>query len=282
MNPADIAEAFRAACQEEIEAPKPGNVHIYAGGHGMEAAHFLTSAAAAAGPISTPAASVGTRVLGAVEATFASVGMNTNLGILLLCAPLAAAAERGGDLRLALGDVLAHLARADADQVFRAIARANPGGLGESPRHDVRQSADVGLLAAMQEAAPRDRIAYQYASGFDDIFVTGFAALAEAERAGLRPPLRAVLVYLAFLSEFPDTHICRKFGPEAAVAVQKEAGAVLALFWAERGDCLPSLLAFDRELKARRLNPGTSADLTVAALFAWRLRDGLLIRRNDG
>jgi triphosphoribosyl-dephospho-CoA synthase len=278
---AEIAAAFRAACAEEIEAPKPGNVHVYAGGHDMEAQHFLTSADAAVGPLAAPGASVGARVLGAVDATFAAVGMNTNLGIVLLCAPLAAAAEHGGDLHAALGDILAHLDRADADQVFRAIALANPGGLGESPRYDVHKPAEVGLLAAMQEAAPRDRIAYQYASDFDDIFVTGFFALAEARDSGLTPKLRAVAVYLAFLSAFPDTHICRKFGLETAIAVRKEAGAMLALFRAERGDCLSALLAFDRELKARGLNPGTSADLTVATLFAGRLRDGLPSRRNN-
>jgi triphosphoribosyl-dephospho-CoA synthase len=282
LNRTDIAEAFRAACREEIAAPKPGNVHVFAGGHDMEAAHFLASADAAAGPISAPGASVGARVLGAVEATFAAVGMNTNLGIILLCAPLAAAAEQGGNLRVALSGILAHLDRADADQAFRAIAHANPGGLGESPRFDVRQPATASLRAAMQEAASRDRISYQYTSDFDDIFVTGSLALADAGRAGLRPPLRAVAVYLAFLSAFPDTHICRKFGRETAAAVQKEAGSMLALFRAEHGACLPALLAFDNELKARHLNPGTSADLTVATLFAARLHDGLPIRRNDG
>jgi triphosphoribosyl-dephospho-CoA synthase len=282
LNRTEIAEAFRAACREEIAAPKPGNVHVFAGGHDMEAAHFLTSADAAAGPISAPGGSVGARVLGAVEATFAAVGMNTNLGIILLCAPLAAAAERGGDLRATLSDILAHLDRADADQTFRAIARANPGGLGDAPRHDVRDPAGIGLMAAMQEAAGRDRIAYQYANSFDDIFVTGLLTLAEADQAGLQAPLRAVLVYLAFLDAWPDTHICRKFGRETAAAVQKEAGSMLALFRAEHGDCLPALLAFDKELKARHLNPGTSADLTVATLFAARLHDGLPIRRNDG
>jgi triphosphoribosyl-dephospho-CoA synthase len=30
-------------------------------------------------------------------------------------------------------------------------------------------------------------------------------------------------------------------------------------------------MAFDQALKERGLNPGTSADLTVATLFAWRL-----------
>jgi triphosphoribosyl-dephospho-CoA synthase len=279
---AQIADAFRAACREEIEAPKPGNVHVFAGGHNMEAAHFLTSADVSAGPISVAGASVGTRVLGAVEASFTAVGMNTNLGIILLCAPLAAAAERRGDLHRALADVLAGLDGEDATQVFRAITLANPGGLGDATRYDVRKPADVDLLQAMREAAPRDRIAYQYASNFDDIFVTGFASLEDAKKAEIDPPLRAVNVYLSFLSRFPDTHIFRKFGADAAAAVQHEANGMLPLFKARPHDCLTELLAFDTRLKAKGFNPGTSADLTVATLFADRLRNGLPIRRNDG
>jgi triphosphoribosyl-dephospho-CoA synthase len=278
---AEIAAAFRAACDEEIAAPKPGNVHVFAGGHDMEAAHFLASAAASAGPIAAEGASVGARVLGAVAASLDSVGMNTNLGIVLLCAPLAAAAERGGGLRPALAQVLAGLNRDDADQVFRAIARANPGGLGAAPRHDVHAPAETSLLDAMQTAAARDRIAYQYASDFDDIFATGLVALAAAESGGLQPPLRAVAVYLAFLSHFPDTHIIRKFGATAAAMVQREAVEMLLLFRSRPRDCLTELLGFDARLKARGLNPGTSADLTVATLFADRLRNGLPSRRNN-
>ena len=230
----------------------------------MEAAHFLTSADVSAGPISAAGASVGARILTAVEASFAAVGMNTNLGIVLLCAPLAAAAERRGDLHLTLADVLAGLDREDAAHVFRAIALASPGGLGDAARYDVRKPADIDLMEAMREAAPRDRIAYQYASNFDDIFVTGFASLEEAKEAEINPPLRAVNVYLSFLSRFPDTHIFRKFGADAAAAVQQEAGEILPLFKARPHDCLTELLAFDARLKARGLNPGTSADLTVA------------------
>ncbi len=278
---AKIAAAFRAACREEIEAPKPGNVHVFAGGHNMDAAHFLLSAEVSAGPIAAAGTSVGARVLAAVEASFAAVGMNTNLGIILLCAPLAAAAERGGALRAALKDVLRTLDGQDAARVFRAIALANPGGLGAAPRYDVRDMPEIGLMEAMNEAAPRDRIAHQYASDFDDIFVTGRLALADAEAAGLRPPLRAAAVYLAFLAGFPDTHIFRKYGAATAAAVQNEAQTMLMLFRARRGDCLSELLAFDTSLKARGLNPGTSADLTVATLFADRLRDGLPSRRND-
>lgn len=279
---AEIGEAFFAACREEIEAPKPGNVHIFGAGHGMTAEDFLASAEAAAAPLSTAGASVGARVLGAVEATRATVGMNTNLGILLLCAPLAGAAEQGGaDLQTSLAGVLKRLDQDDAARVYRAIGLANPGGLGEVPRYDVRGSVEVGLLDAMAEAADRDIVALQYVSNFHDIFVTGLEALDAARRGGLAPPWLAVAIYLKFLAAFPDTHIRRKHGFAAAREIHREAMEMLAVFQARKVDSLPDLLAFDESLKSRQRNPGTSADLTVATLFADRLRSILLKRHND-
>ena len=99
--------------------------------------------------------------------------MNTNLGIILLCAPLAAAAESGEDLHVALHNILAGLTIADAATAFQAILRASPAGLGTAQRHDVHRDADVTLLEAMQEAAGRDKIAFQYAFDFVDVFETG-------------------------------------------------------------------------------------------------------------
>ncbi len=282
ISPAEIGEAFLAACREEIEAPKPGNVHVFAAGHGMTTEDFLKSAEAASGPLSARGARVGRRVLAAVEATHAAVGINTNLGILLLCAPLAAAAERGGtDLQAELAGTLKNLNRDDAGQVFRAIRLANPGGLGEVPRYDVRGPLSAGLLEAMAEAAERDAVASQYVSNFHDVFATGLTALEAARRCGLTPPWRAAAVYLQFLAAFPDTHVARKFGLAAAHEVQREASEMLLIFQARKVDCLSELLDFDERLKLRRRNPGTSADLTVATLFADRLRETLPKRRND-
>lgn len=278
-----IGEAFIAACRDEIEAPKPGNVHVFAEGHGMSVRDFLVSAEAAAPGLSTPSLPVGARILAAVEATFAAVGMNTNLGIILLCAPLAAAAERGADLHEALRMTLAGLTRADAGAAFQAILHASPAGLGTAPRHDVHGSADVTLLEAMREAAGRDRIAFQYAFDFVDIFETGRQALAAARARCWAAPWPAAGVYLAFLAGFPDSHIARKYGPDAAARVQAEARKALerSMNTARPEDMLPELLSFDRRLKDAGLNPGTSADLTVASLFADRLTRILIKRRND-
>ena len=274
---AEIASAFIGACLDELEAPKPGNVHVFADGHGSSVADFRRSAEVAAEPIARLRASVGARILGAIEATRAAVGQNTNLGIVLLCAPLARAAElRAARMREAVAGVLAELDVEDADLTFRAIALAAPAGLGRAERHDVSQRASVTLLEAMSEAAARDRIARQYAMGFADVFDLGAPWLEAASRRWPNCPAAATLsVYLGFLAAFPDTHIQRKYGLNAAIAVQREAAPLYAL--SQNADDPAILweraLLFDASLKQRRLNPGASADLTVATLFAGRLRD---------
>ncbi len=270
-----IAEAFKAACRDELATPKPGNVHVFADGHRMTADDFLRSAEAAAGPLSAPGARVGVRILGAVEATFAAVGTNTNLGIILLCAPLAAAAETDiVDLRMAVARVLDRLDEEDASLAFRAIVRASPAGLGRVPFNDVHAPAAVTLKEAMAEAKERDRIARQYVSGFADVFELGLPSLHEAQSHGADAKWATLRVYLAFLATFPDTHIVRKYGAPLAEAVRDAA----AQFRHRLGTGKPSdaliteLLFWDSDLKANNINPGTSADLTVATLFAHRLR----------
>lgn len=274
---AGIAAAFIGACLDELEAPKPGNVHVFADGDGSSAADFRRSAEVAAEPIARPGASVGERILGAIEATRAAVGQNTNLGIVLLCAPLARAAEMpAARLQDSIAGVLARLDVRDADLAFRAIALAAPGGLGRAERHDVSQRASVTLLEAMNEAAVRDRIARQYATDFADVFNLGSPWWEAASRRWPQSPAAATLcVYLGFLAAFPDTHIQRKYGLEAAIEVQREAAPLYALLQNadDPAELWARALLFDASLKQRRLNPGAAADLTVATLFARRLHD---------
>jgi triphosphoribosyl-dephospho-CoA synthase len=284
--PQEIATAFVAACAAELQAPKPGNVHVFADGHGMTTADFLASAEAAAPFIAAPQSTVGARIRGAVEATWARVGQNTNLGIILLCAPLAQAATtaQSADLRRETQRVLQALDKADADAAFRAIAQARPAGLGAAPEHDVHAPAETTLLEAMRAAAGRDRIAWQYANGFADIFDIGLGTLANARRRGADALLSTLSVYAALLAAFPDSHIARKHGLAAAEMVRGEA----ALFETNlknaeaREAAFELALEFDRALKRRGLNPGTSADLTVAALFADYLAAILARPRKNG
>jgi triphosphoribosyl-dephospho-CoA synthase len=272
-SPERIAAAFVDACVAELDAPKPGNVHIFAGGHGMAAVDFIASARAAAPFIAAPDARVGARILGAVEATWAAVGQNTNLGIILLCAPLARAAFGRAavidGLPSALAAVLRGLDRLDAEAAFRAISRARPAGLGDAPTHDVAAPAQTTLLEAMRVAAARDRIAFQYANDFVDIFDIGLTTLTAARARGADPADATLDVYLAFLEAFPDSHVARKYGEPTAAALCEEAKAFRArLAGIAAGARFAAALDWDARLKAERLNPGTSADLTVATLFA--------------
>ena len=282
-----IAAAFKWACLAELDAPKPGNVHTFATGHHMTADEFVRSADAAATPLSAEGTRVGVRIDAAVAATFAAVGTNTNLGIILLCAPLAAAAERdtaSTGLRGALGNVLRDLDVDDANLAFRAIVQAAPAGLGRSASHDVFNPATVTLSQAMAEAADRDLIARQYVTDFADIFDIGLPLLETAGENEADPKWATLATFLGFLSASPDSHIARKFGAETAQAVQHEAAKFQRMLRAaeEPTRLLPVLLAWDSALKGKGINPGTSADLTVATLFAYRLRTILPSARNSG
>jgi triphosphoribosyl-dephospho-CoA synthase len=279
-----IAAAFIAACRDELDSPKPGNVHVLAAGSRKTVADFVASARAAAAPLTQAGARVGTRILGAVEASVAAVPRNTNLGIILLCAPLAAAAQRAPlDLRAALAAELAGLDVQDARLAFRAIGLAAPGGLGMAPRHDVHAPATVTLREAMAEAANRDRIARQYVSDFADVFDLGEPALAAGLAQSTEPKWATLAVYLAFLSAFADSHVVREHGPAVGEEVRRRGEEFQRQLRQSRAPevLLPELLAWDAALKERGINPGTSADLTVATLFAHRLRSILPPARNS-
>lgn len=280
LDPGEVAAAIRDACLAEIHAFKPGNVSLASPGHGMSARDFIASAGAMAAVIAVPGAGVGRRILSAIEATRSVVPFNTNLGIVLLCAPIAhAVVEASGvsGLRARLPAVLAALDVDDAVLAYQAIRLAEPGGLGRAERHDVAAAPSVTLLQAMREARERDRIAGQYVTDYRDIFETGMpAARRVLARRGSRE-WAAVAVYLEFLSRFPDSHIARKHGGEVAAAVSREAGLLVQALGraSDPAQEMPALEAFDRQLKARSINPGTSADMTVATLVAMDLEDSL-------
>lgn len=264
-----VAEAFVAACRAELAALKPGNVHKFRDGHGMSVATFERAAEVSAVRL-VAGTTVGERIEGATRASLGAVGLNANLGIVLLCAPLAHAAlnARGQTLKASLDHVLKRLTVADAEAAYRAIAAANPGGLGRTDEHDVAEPPRITLREAMAAAAGRDRIARQYLSGFEDVFA---AARAYREKAPGREAVEDL--YLGLLALFPDSHVARKFGAEAAESLRREAAA-----FSEgldfRADRERALDAFDLHLKARGLNPGTTADLTVAAIFTAALLEG--------
>ena len=268
--PEILAQKFKAACIAELEAVKPGNVHLLSDGHDMTVQDFLLSADVASDVIAIPDIGIGQRILRAVRATYAAVGCNTNLGIIILCSPLVQTALESDGLvtREHLERVLQSLNIQDAVDAFRAIRLANPGGLGRSERHDVSDTPTATLLECMRVASGHDMIALQYDNGYAEIY-EGMAYFHKVSMRWDRPAWVVSALYLFFLANYPDSHIVRKFGSEVALTVKEQA----KLHWEEFTSrenpktYLRPLLDFDRELKEQGINPGTSADLTVATLF---------------
>lgn len=268
LSPGHLAQV---ACLLEATARKPGNVHRFRDFDDTHYLDFLLSASAIAGPLDRARSEgVGVAILAAVEATRSVVATNTNLGMILLLAPLAAVPE-GAPLREGVAEVLAGLTVRDASLAYRAIRLAQPGGLGEADDQDVAAEPTVTLLEAMRLAADRDAVARQYANGYAEVFDIAFPVL--RGWAGRSTQTAIVAAYLTLMAEVPDTLIARKRGMAVAREASARASGALMAHWPK----LDRLADFDAWLRAdgHARNPGATADLVTAALFA-ALRDGTI------
>ncbi|MFI5209011.1 MAG: triphosphoribosyl-dephospho-CoA synthase [Gemmatimonadales bacterium] len=279
MTPDDLAFAAEFACLVEAAAPKPGNVSPGRPFRDMRFEDFVASALAI-GPVLARADQVplGQAVRLAVEATRRRTAANTNLGIILLFAPLARAALQGAaPLRDGVKAELANTTVADAAAVYEAIRLARPGGLGSVPTADLGQRPTITLLEAMDLARGRDQVAAEYVSGFSTTFEVTLPALRQAREGGLDWADAAVETFLTLLARLPDTLIARKLGPDAAEEVRRGAAAVLEAGGGRRPAGRALLAEFDARLRdpQNSHNPGTTADLVAAGLFALQLEDGL-------
>jgi triphosphoribosyl-dephospho-CoA synthase len=273
-----VAHLYRTACRFDVLALKPGNVSVELAGHNMIAQQFLDAAKVSSEAI-VRAKTIGSGVLQATRAAVDKTGCNTNLGIVLLSAPLAIAAQEiiakqiKISIRERLTDLIDSSTIQDAVEVYQAIGIAEPGGLGSSEAHDVADTPSVTLIEAMNFAAVRDRIAYQYDSSFVDIFTLGEPLFEHYLSRWASMKWATVAVYLSFLSSFNDSHIERKYGTSVADSVRLESLPLERAFKACENpvEFSSRLIGFDEELKRGGVNPGTSADLTVASLLAFLL-----------
>ncbi len=261
--------AATLACLLEASAPKPGNVRAGAAFDDMSFADFVTSAHAI-GPAmeAAPEAGIGMTVLRAIQATRAITSANTNLGTVLLLAPIAAGST-GPPLPAGTRMALRNMTPADAASVFAAIRLVRPGGLGTVHQYDVRDTAPESLLDAMHAAADRDLVARQYATGFVDLFVTVLPLLEESSRSFEDFREGIVDAQLRLLARFPDSLISRKCGSDVAREASVRAAEVLQRPPGTQ-EYAAAINRLDRWLRddGNRRNPGTTADLIAAGLFA--------------
>lgn len=275
-----IAQAAQMACLLEVSAPKPGNVNRAHDFPGTRFEDFLLSAIAI-GPAMAAAGRVGVgrTIWQAIRDTHRLVHTNTNLGIVLLLAPLAKACFHAREIqgvRAHLAQVLAGLSVEDARLAYAAIRLARPGGLGRVERADIAEAPTVTLYEAMALAQERDAIAREYVTNFAITFDIGYPALKAAWAACSDLSTTIVQAYLTILARVPDTLIARKRGAAMADRVSRWARQALEQGGALTASGQQALAELDCALRAEghTLNPGTTADLTTAALFVWLLFEG--------
>jgi triphosphoribosyl-dephospho-CoA synthase len=283
VNVEDVVAAAQLACLLEASAPKPGNVSPGRHFDDLRYEDFLAAAAAIGEPLAGSASRpLGATIRLAVEATSRWTQSNVNLGIVLLLAPLTRAAIRSGPpeggphtrLKQSLGEVLAGTTVEDARDAYAAIRLASPGGLGKAEAQDVADEPSMTLLEVMRLAADRDGIAKEYATAFETTFSVGAPALERARCDRLPWDDAVVETFLTLLAAASDTHIARRGGAALAADVSRRAAAVLDAGGVRSDAGRRAIDEMDRDLRAPRhlASPGTTADLTAAAIFVTLVR----------
>jgi triphosphoribosyl-dephospho-CoA synthase len=281
LRDSDLEAAVIAACTAETLAPKPGNVGPNAAFDDLDPFDLIRAGSAIA-PILAEATGqpIGQTILRAVQASTNQTTSNANLGIILLLAPLAAAADRHVISPASVERVLTQTSVDDAEFAYRAIRLAKPGGMGQVSDQDIHSKPTATLRQAMQLAADRDSIAACYANNFADIFDLGEPTLQNARAFGANLLEAVVWCHLRWMAHVPDSLITRKNGRDVGLYVQSRARTVID-GWTDPhsspGKPAPApgflrsreLADLDEELRSdgHRLNPGTSADLVAASLF---------------
>jgi triphosphoribosyl-dephospho-CoA synthase len=270
-----ISQSVQMACVWEASAPKPGNVNRYHDFPDSTLYDFLKSAIAI-GPVfeNSVQQGIGQIIWSAAAETRRWVHSNTNLGLILLLAPLAKACADASELeshaiRQSLNTVLKATTVEDARLAYAAIRLAQPGGMGKVAEADIAEEPAITLLQAMTLAQERDSVAREYVSGFAITFEIGFPSLLSIKAQAADYSCALVQTYLTILSRVPDSLIARKNGNESAYEVSQWASEVLdegGIFTAEGRAGLKELDCRLRD-PDHMLNPGTTADLTAAAAF---------------
>ena len=295
-----ISKCLQLAILLEVSADKPGNVNLVVGFEGTRVEHFLASAVAAApsfeeaarhgiavknGEISLRKVGMGQLIKNCVADIDAwQTGGNTLLGTVILFIPIAVAAgmtPMQGDtfdlaklrenIKLAVESTTAE----DAVNLYDAIGIARPSGLNGAPDLDVNAfnskkrliKENVSLFEVFKIAAGYDDVCYEWVNNYPITFDLAYEYLmAQLRTKNLNTAI--IHTFLKVLAERPDTFIARKIGCARAREVSSDARRVLQVGGMETTEGREKMVMFDRKLRdsGNDYNPGTTADITAAAL----------------
>jgi triphosphoribosyl-dephospho-CoA synthase len=295
-----ISKCLQMAILFEVSANKPGNVNFVVGFEGTRVEHFLASAVAAAPSFEIAArrgrvvmddklkigeVGVGQLIKDCVMDIDAwQTGGNTLLGTVILFMPIAVAAgmtpmkSNAFDvvaLRENIKLVVESTTAEDAVSLYEAIDVAKPSGLNGAPDLDVRDASskarlmneDVSLFEVFKIAAGYDDVCFEWVNNYPITFDLAYPYLMnQLKTRGLNTAI--IHTFLKVLAERPDTFIARKIGKAKAHEVSMDAAKVLELGGVETPKGRENIVMFDKKLRdsGNDYNPGTTADITAAAL----------------
>ena len=271
----DLKSAYLFSCKKDIELIKPGNVNLLSSHKDTKAQDYLDSAILSSKELFNQNYSLGKRILESVNVTRLQVNVNTNLGIILLCAPVIQSYIdfNNLDLREGIKKTLSTTSIKDTHDLCAAINISSPGGLGDSDMYDTASYPNASIKQIMDYSQEYDRISYQYSHNFSDIFDFIIPKLEFLNQRYESLDISLSLLFIEILAKIPDSHISRKFGDKIAKKTSNNAHDLLKILDREYDpDYLAKALNnLDYEYKKKGINPGTTADLLVASLMIYKI-----------
>ena len=271
----DLKSAYLFSCKKDIELIKPGNVNLLSSHKDTKAQDYLDSAILSSKELFNQNYCLGKRILESVNVTRSQVNVNTNLGIILLCAPVIQSYIdfNNLDLREGIKKTLSTTSIKDTHDLCAAINISSPGGLGDSDMYDTASYPNASIKQIMDYSQEYDRISYQYSHNFSDIFDFIIPKLEFLNQRYESLDISLSLLFIEILAKIPDSHISRKFGDKIAKKTSNNAHDLLKILDREYDpDYLAKALNnLDYEYKKKGINPGTTADLLVASLMIYKI-----------
>ncbi len=294
-----------AVALEACSYPKPGAVHRFSDFKDTKLEHFIAGSIAVGpamrklafkgllvknGKINLQNVNIGKHIMEAIIATRnLHHGGNTNLGVVTLLAPTIVGTAMMGynyhhkfninSLSRNVKKIVKSTTVKDAINFYRAVGEAKAGGLGKvscgipdvnDPKAlKILQDKNITLYKVMRTCAKWDTICSEWITGIQISTQIGYPTIKEVyDKTG---DLNKAIVqcFLTILAKHADSLIARKNGLKIAKKVTEKAKKVLAMGGVLTRNGLNEVKKLDRELKTpdNRLNPGTTADLTVNSIF---------------
>lgn len=289
MNPNEIAKLAQIASTFEVSGyPKPGNVHRTRDFDDMVFEDFLISGIVIGDSVREACSNVdvnnpelGKYILQAVSETDRWIKNNTNLGIVMMTMPIAVAASISNnfdEIRDNICLLMSNTSVDDACDLYDAINIADAGGMGDQDEYDVAsenaknelRNNNQTMFDVLKISAPWDMLAREMTSDMPAVFEIGYLTYSKLKKENSLN-YSCIMTFLTILSQVPDTLISRKYGEDEALKVSMMTRDLLKL--KDSSDFFEKIEEFDDYLFKNNLNPGTTADLTMASIFLSFLKD---------